>query len=848
MTAVLRITDGTETINLLDPGGWMVSEWKPKAPETKGGGVYADNPMSDERRLVHYARQSIIDTFEMKARGMSQDSLIRIVSKLRAMLNRAADCWGYDWNTSPVWIEAKASCESEMRYAVVMRGEIPEDDSPFRAPFLQVDDSAAMDDLSLVVEHQIWRSQPPGRSSCVSLSTVQSYLEGANLVVNPGFEVLGGGGADVFASWNEVRIPATAPWFWLIADSAVVHAGAHACAIYSSPAGYEDYDQFLYQSFTVTPSEVITISFWTRGDGYMAGRYGLFASSAPPIYDPAYWLIPPTTTGVPGTTYTQVSFQYTVPADVVEISLALIGPPAEYGGADDIRPWYALFDDVSLTRAGQVSGLSENDPCSAWRYVVQKSITANITHIYVYDAAPAGWSANLFGSALPYALTPAAPAVGDIVYFGIEQAGGVNCPFSDIIFDVGTASVGLTFIWEWWNGAAWVTFSGTDYTASAPSAMSSSPSFSRLSFGSAAWNVTTTWTACNLLAVLGGGAPNITGYWVRARISAAAAPTAPQVRNVQPYCARNAWVDVPVGALDGDLPALCKAAIHNREYFTGAGGGTRTIERVMIGSRRLSRGESFAAFLNLDGTQNPSGVVAAFDASTHAQADVRSPTGQVVHYDPAGIEALTQHYTLTIPHPLSAQYRGRYRVFVTHRGATTDNSFQVRAALNGTVVWTGIEVHWFGGTSLFDSEVGILDLTFPGMPSGEFGPLVFQILFSSDSAAHDSYLQSLVLVPVDEWACDVMIYPDSIKGSSYLLADSAEALKADVRAVTLVEGTGQLDRKFQAVSNGSFALAPGQAHRIWFYFGLAAGAPGADVLASVELSAVNRYSTMRGAA
>lgn len=847
MTAILKITDGTISVDLLGGNGLHLNEWRPRSAEPKGGGVFADNPMSDERRLVQRARQSIVDTFDLNANGPNQDALIQSRQDLRRLLERAADYWLEDWNTAPVWIEAKASCETNSRYAVVMQGSIAEDDNPFSAPFLQPR-GAASNGLSLVVEHQIWRSDPPGSSTCIPLTTQQSYLTGANLVNNPGFETLGGGGLDTFADWTELRYPAGDTY--LIADTSDVHAGAHACRIYSTlpyGSGYVGQDSSVYESFSVTPGEVITVSFWAHGDGYMAGRYAV-ALNAPSSFTPFNnYLVPPTTTGVPGTAYVQVSFQISIPAGVDTIFLMLMGPPADYGGADDIRQYRAFYDDVSVTRPASVTGLETGDLCSEWRFIVEKSVTATLTHVYVYDAAPAGWSANLFGAALPYNLLPAAPAVGDITYFGIEQAGGVNRPFNNVIFDVGTASSGVTVIWEWYNGAAWVTFTGTDYTGNTPSAMASNASWSKLGVGSVAWDVRTTWTACNLLAVLGAGAPNVTGYWIRARVSAAVAPVSPAQRNMQVYCSRNAWVDISPTVLSGDIPALCKLLVYNREYLSAANGGLRHIERLLVGSRRIDRGDAFTAYLNLDGTQNSSGVSITTDASTAVVADVRAPTGQDLRYTPGGIEALTHHYTLTVAHPLSAQYRGRYRVFVTHRGATTTNSFQVRALLNDAVVWTSAEVHWFGGTSLFDSEIGILDLTFPGLPASEFGSLAFKIYFSSDTGAGASYLQSLVLFPVDEWTGDIVLYPSAMGDTTYMVIDSADSPKVDIRANSLISGTRQFHRKWQVISNGPFTVKTSGVQRLWFYFGVTSGATTADLFASVELYAVNRYLTSRGA-
>src|SRR4030042_2596162 len=120
MVAVLKITDGTTTIDLLnDHSGFMLKEWEPTVPDYKGGGVWQDSPLADGKVLSDKRFDVYTDTFVLMARGPTQNKLIDYMRTLRNMLEQAANFWVVDWNSEPVWIEAKASCEDETRYALI---------------------------------------------------------------------------------------------------------------------------------------------------------------------------------------------------------------------------------------------------------------------------------------------------------------------------------------------------------------------------------------------------------------------------------------------------------------------------------------------------------------------------------------------------------------------------------------------------------------------------------------------------------------------------------------------------------------------------------------------------------
>lgn len=164
MAAVLKITDGSEEVNLIDEqAGFILKEWIPAIPTYKNGGVFVDSPLVEGRRLVSKQFGNVTDTFKVDVREAGQDALIAQLQTLRQLLEKAANYWVTEWQTEPVWLEAQASCESNKRYAIIYMGSLPEDDNFYAQPFIGERGKAAMDDLSLVIEHGIWQDVEPGQ-------------------------------------------------------------------------------------------------------------------------------------------------------------------------------------------------------------------------------------------------------------------------------------------------------------------------------------------------------------------------------------------------------------------------------------------------------------------------------------------------------------------------------------------------------------------------------------------------------------------------------------------------------------------------------------------------------------
>lgn len=168
-------------------------------------------------------------------------------------------------------------------------------------------------------------------------------VPGAERMSNPGFETAGGGGADVFANWDESVGDGT-----IVDETTLVRGGGHAAKLTSGPT-FNTRVIHAAGSLAVLPYVSYEFSFWTRGDGANAGRYLVWDTTNGAVINGV------TTTGVPGTTYTRVTVPFTTPAGCVAVSLSLYGPAVNGG--------IVYFDDVSVVaRSPNGNGDGRNAP------------------------------------------------------------------------------------------------------------------------------------------------------------------------------------------------------------------------------------------------------------------------------------------------------------------------------------------------------------------------------------------------------------------------------------------------------------------------------------------------------
>ncbi len=177
MPAILQLTDGTIIVNLIsDTFGFHLQTWNRTIINYKGGGTFQDSSLADGRRLVDKKFTNGVETLVLKANDTDQDRLLQDEHDLLLLLEKASNFWTAEGQDEPVWIVAKASRESNTRYAIIQTYRIPELPGQFEASFLQPGCLAALDTFSLIIEREQWLSNPPGQSTQITdLTSVQAW-------------------------------------------------------------------------------------------------------------------------------------------------------------------------------------------------------------------------------------------------------------------------------------------------------------------------------------------------------------------------------------------------------------------------------------------------------------------------------------------------------------------------------------------------------------------------------------------------------------------------------------------------------------------------------------------------
>lgn len=151
--AELRVksSDGTSIDLLSSNGGIHLLEWEP-ALASNGEGI---------------------ESFTLVLNGNSPDAVARDLQDLRRLIKRADDYTTANWERDLVWIEARASCETNKRYCILRGGRIEGEANPFSSPFLGLNGMSTMDELILTVTRGDWTGYAPGSGVCAETLSLQ---------------------------------------------------------------------------------------------------------------------------------------------------------------------------------------------------------------------------------------------------------------------------------------------------------------------------------------------------------------------------------------------------------------------------------------------------------------------------------------------------------------------------------------------------------------------------------------------------------------------------------------------------------------------------------------------------
>lgn len=415
---------------------------------------------------------------------------------------------------------------------------------------------------------------------------------------------------------------------------------------------------------------------------------------------------------------------------------------------------YAAGDDDVWEESRSQLTLGRAATCDDEAFLANKQNIAQVTDVFVYDAAPVTWTAQLPAGAFPFDLLPDPFALGDMVYFGIDSSVLDSGPFNNLVFDIGTPLVvsgTSTIRWEYYNGAAWTTLTVQDGTASLFP-------FEIIGVNSVHWVPPSDWatTAVN----------GVTGWWVRVNVVALGThiqtPTQ-QSRDV--YTVTWAGLEFDEAQIGGNIPALLRFLLRNRSDVDGPGGSAPDAwaNRVFCGTRKTSRGAAFVSYLNCADEQNPIGVAITLAAATTFQDDIEAPSGRAARHQQTGTSTWADQVTFTLDPSIARDFYGKFRCFVrAYQAAGSAGDVRVRLQArtgSGGLLMTTDHAVFDGVGANYDwqaLDMGQVELPPAGlMTSSELGDeMAFVIQVWSSVGTNYTWFYDLVLIPVDEWSGD----------------------------------------------------------------------------------------------
>lgn len=554
MSAQLYITDGTTTVSLIN-GPVYLQEWLPSIPDYKGGGVYADSPIGESRVLVYKQTESITDTMSIKIANLTQDNTIATLRKLQNLLESAANYFTNPYATTPVYLVAKASRETNARYATIIRGRIPQLGPILAQPFTNC--PPVLDNIALSIEHHPWVSAAPGSDGTDAVLNAGTLSAGTI----PDHQILAQSQMETFAavtpnypSWGGVSATTFEQ------SSTRSYSGDYSLHIVTAAA-----DQGTRQVWNLNftePNETYTVTCWVYVE---SGTVRLGIADDDGSYSNATE-VNSTTTG---------SWEQITVSGAATTTGCWVYVLSEGGAAE----WY--MDDAELFISSGMNSTIVDVPDQTEWYVANCRREQRLDSIYVYNNG--SWSDNLlYEASTPLDITGINN--DEAVYFGIWGHIGSGAdpmanggPFSSLIFNISRAIGGTspTFVWEYLSSVAvgWATI---------PGIVDRTESFSQTGVNTVSWRPPEDWEVVALrlnLSVAEGslaGAPDDEAYWVRCRKTGGTVSNGEQaqVSSPLPYTVTWPYVELGATAIGGDLQAKGKIDVKNYSGETRSSAST----------------------------------------------------------------------------------------------------------------------------------------------------------------------------------------------------------------------------------------------------------------------------------
>lgn len=477
-------------------------------------------------------------------------------------------------------------------------------------------------------------------------------------------------------------------------------------------------------------------------------------------------------------------------------------------GSDD-----AIEAGVTQTYDGRTLGNVDDtgtlDPTTAAEvFFANSSTIAQLTDIYENDGGV--WSANLLDAVLPHRILPVGPAINDAIYFGIDTGVADSGPFSSLIFDLLAATTGVTGQWEYWNGAAFAVFpapAGFNHLAD------NTQGFTVTGVEGVFWDHPALWTTCNLLAVLGGAAPNITGWWVRFRVTAAAAATGASQQNRDIYTVTWPYVEIQNDQIESELSALTRMQIRNESNFDDDTDTKKFTNRLICGARGVDRGSNFNAYIPLADVQLLSGQTINLGTAAYASDIFNSARLRYISIAPAG-----SIVTVTLDNTIANDYKGRFHIYLRHT-VSGDYTVQISCRAYGDV-WHSDVIGLPNNLNVKITDFGSVTLPPSGAENNEtVDEIEFEINVLDLGGSATAGIYDLILIPADEWIGSFFaddIHGPNLDGTNYLDADSVTFPKKPLYSPILNRSSGNLESQYTNTTVGPISLEAERQMRLWF--------------------------------
>jgi hypothetical protein len=439
---------------------------------------------------------------------------------------------------------------------------------------------------------------------------------------------------------------------------------------------------------------------------------------------------------------------------------------------------------------------------------------SNLTEILNDDGG--AFTAIYPASSFPVTLYPGTAALNDNVYFGTDTSLNDTGPFNSLIFDLSTgasAATSYTITIEYWNGA-WVTLTAQDGTNQ----------LSQIGLNAIVWEPPSDWATTSVNGV--------TGYWVRARLSAlTGAFTNPIQQTRDIYSVNTPYIEMASTETLGNVDSLALIQVANRSEGSGGTPALAT-NRLLIGVKPYVNFESFRAFLNFADEQNPSGVTVDEtvdgDSATSFVASLSAATGRAIFFDAglATLSTMADRVTITLSTTIARAYYGTYRCFV--RGKQTGGTAG-EVTMRLKVITGSGGISYLTDTQAtrsttdhelieFDDVINIpVSSQFTSSELGDETSITLQIATSAADA--DFYAYDLFLLPTDNFYVDALDAANTAASAAgngeRVTIDSISVPKVAVRAKAEVTATGLIQATYEVNSNGQFQVLNEAQQRLW---------------------------------